>query len=51
MHYGWIASLTGAAMAAAWWWRHRDAVASGMSQAGHPRGETIFSNAPAIGER
>ena len=49
--YGWIASLTGAAMAAAWWWRRRDVVAAGMSDAGHHRGETIFSNSPAIGER
>ena len=48
--YGWIASVTGAAMAAAWWWRRRDALAAGMSEAGHSRGETIFTNSPVIGE-
>jgi hypothetical protein len=46
--YGWIASVAGAAMAAAWWWRRRDAVSEGMSEAGHERGETIFSNSPVV---
>ena len=48
--YGWIATAAGAAMAAAWWWRHRDVVARGMSEAGHDRGQTIFSNSPVVGE-
>lgn len=48
--YGWIATMTGAAMAAAWWWRRRDFVARGMSNAGHDRGEVIFSNTPAVSE-
>lgn len=46
--YGWIATVAGAAMAAAWWWRRRDVVAEGMSQAGHERGEQIFSNSPLV---
>jgi hypothetical protein len=41
--YGLLAGIAGAAFAA-WWWRRRDYVARGMSEAG--RGETIFSNAP-----
>lgn len=49
--YGWIATMTGAAMAATWWWRRRDSVARGMSEAGHDRGELIFSNTPTISER
>jgi len=49
--YGWIATMTGAAMAATWWWRRRDSVARGMSEAGHDRGELIFSNTPMISER
>ena len=48
--YGLIATMAGAAMAAAWWWRRRDFVAEGMSEAGHERGETIFSNAPLTGQ-
>jgi hypothetical protein len=46
-HYGFIAGIA-SAMAAAWWWRRRDAVAQGMSDAGHDRGETIFSNSPVV---
>lgn len=49
--YGWIATAAGAAMAAAWWWRRRDVVAKGMSEAGHNRGEMIFSNSPVASER
>jgi hypothetical protein len=46
--YGILAGIAGA-LAAAWWWRHRtETVASGMSEAGHERGETIFSNSPVI---
>jgi hypothetical protein len=41
--YGMLAGIAGAAFAA-WWWRRRDWVARGMSEAG--RGETIFSNTP-----
>jgi hypothetical protein len=44
--YGWIASIAGAAMAATWWWRRRDVVVAGMSEAGHHRGQRIFSNSP-----
>jgi hypothetical protein len=46
--YGWIATAAGAAMAMAWWWRRRDWVAEGMSEAGHGRGEMIFSNSPQV---
>jgi hypothetical protein len=46
--YGMLAGIAGAAIMA-WWWRHRtDAVVRGMSEAGHHRGETIFSNSPVI---
>ena len=46
--YGMLAGIAGAAFAA-WWWRRRgDQVTRGMSQAGHDRGETIFSNSPAV---
>jgi hypothetical protein len=48
--YGWVATAAGAAMAAAWWWRRRDVVVRGMSEAGHERGEMIFSNAPMVGQ-
>jgi hypothetical protein len=45
--YGMLAGIAGAAIMT-WWWRHRaDAVARGMSEAGH-RGETIFSNSPVV---
>ena len=47
--YGMLAGIAGAAFAA-WWWRRRggsDYVARGMSEAGHNRGETIFTNTPA----
>lgn len=44
--YGMIAGIASAAFAA-WWWRRRaDWVARGMSEA--DRGETIFSNSPAV---
>jgi len=46
-HYGFIAGIA-SAMAAAWWWSRRDAVAQGMSDASHERGETIFSNSPVV---
>jgi len=50
--YGVIATVAGAAMAAAWWWRSRgDWVAEGMSQSGHSRGKLIYSNAPSVSER
>jgi hypothetical protein len=42
--------MTGAAMAAAWFWRRRDFVAEGMSEAGRARGEVIFSNAPSVSD-
>jgi hypothetical protein len=44
-----LAGIAGAALAA-WWWRRRagDQITRGMSQAGHERGETIFSNSPAV---
>ena len=43
-----LAGIAGAAIMA-WWWRHRtDAVARGMSEAAHQRGETIFTNTPVI---
>lgn len=46
--YGVLAGIAGA-LAAAWWWRrHMDGVARGMSQSGHERGETIFSNTPVV---
>ena len=46
--YGMLAGIAGA-FAAAWWWRRRlDTVARGMSEAGHQRGETIFSNTPVV---
>jgi hypothetical protein len=45
--YGLLAGIAGAAFAA-WWWRRRDIVARGMSDAGHERGETIYSNAPVV---
>jgi hypothetical protein len=48
--YGWIATMAGAAIAAAWWWRRHDYVAEGMSEAGRQRGESIYSNSPMIGE-
>jgi hypothetical protein len=44
--YGWFATITGAAMAAAWWWRQRETGAGSMAQAGHERGEVVFSNSP-----
>jgi hypothetical protein len=46
--YGWFATIAGAAMATAWWWRRRDTTIGGMSQAGHQRGEVIFSNSPQL---
>jgi hypothetical protein len=46
-HYGLIAGIAGA-VAATWWWRRRDVVTAGMSEAGHERGETIFTNSPVI---
>ena len=49
--YGVIATVAGAAMAAAWWWRRRDWVADGMSEAGHSRGELIYSNSPSVSDR
>ena len=49
--YGVIATVAGAAMAAAWWWRRHDWVAEGMSEAGHARGELIYSNSPTASER
>jgi len=49
--YGVIATVAGAAMAAAWWWRRHDWVAEGMSEAGHSRGELIYSNSPTASER
>lgn len=48
--YGMIAGIAGAALAT-WWWRRRhgtDYIARGMSKAGHDRGETIFTNSPAV---
>ena len=46
--YGVLAGIAGA-LEAAWWWRRRmDGVTRGMSQAGHERGETIFSNTPVV---
>ena len=46
-HYGLMAGFAGAAFAA-WWWRRRDSMIRGMSQAGHERGETIYTNSPAV---
>ena len=46
--YGMIATMAGAAMAAAWWWRRRDSIAEGMSEAGHSRGELIYTNSPTV---
>ncbi len=43
--YGLLAGIAGAALAA-WWYKRRDAMARGMSDAS--RGETIFSNAPIV---
>jgi hypothetical protein len=47
-HYGLIAGIASAVVAARWWRRRRDVVAGGMSAAGHNRGETIFTNHPAV---
>jgi hypothetical protein len=43
--FGLLAGIAGAAFAT-WWWRRRDAMISGMSHAGHERGEVIFRNTP-----
>jgi hypothetical protein len=43
--YGLLAGIATAAFGA-WWWRRRDRVVSGMTEASRQRGEVIYRNTP-----